>query len=242
MGKPPSIQKHDAVGKPTATDATPNFVGGFHERLKYVFDVNQVPPSGQGRTTSLNKLFPSISKSTLRRLAAGEGYPNFETFTELQRKFGISSDWLIQGTGSPFLAGQERDHIPAQWEIVLMVKRPDNGSESIEVLILPTKNDSIIIVQALGDEMDPLISDGDRVIVDTNPIEIVDGKIYLLGTAKGNVFRRVEKSLGSGWRLIPSNDKYRAETVSSLSLAHARTTKGIQIMGLALANVFSVLS
>lgn len=241
MGKLPRTKKTESVTPPMATDTTSDFVGGFHDRLNYVFDMNQVPPTGQGRTTSLNRLFPNISKSTLRRLASGEGFPNFETFSELQRQFRISADWLISGKGSPFIAGQKTDNIPAEWQIVLLAKRSATDPEGIDVSILPTKSDSIVIVQAVGDAMDPIISDGDRVIVDTSRGEIADGKIYLLETAKGNVFRRVEKSLGSGWRLIPSNEKYRPETVPSVSLSDVPATKGIRIVGEALANVFSVL-
>ena len=241
MVKPSHKRESGSDTSSTPSNADANFVEGFHERLNYVFDMNQVPPSGQGRTTSLSKMFPEVSKSTLRRLTSGDGYPNFETFTALQRKFGVSSDWLIYGKGAPFLAGDVPDHISAQWEIVLLAKQSAKQSDNIEVSILPSKNDSIILVQAVGDAMDPLISDSDRIIVDTNQFDIVDGKIYLLETSKGNVFRRVEKSLGNGWRLVPLNEKYTPETVPSLSLAHAPTTKEIRILGMALANVFSVL-
>ena len=241
MVKLPPRKKSASATPRTPSEVSSDFVEGFHDRLNYVFDVNQVPPTGHGRTTSLSRLFPNVSKSTLRRLASGEGYPNLETFSELQRKFGISSDWLIHGKGAPFLTGDVADHIPAQWEIVLLAKRSSNAYEGIEVSILPTKNASKIIVQALGDAMEPIIADGDRVIVDISQIDIADGKIYLLETAKGNVFRRVEKSLGSGWRLVPSNEKYRPETVSSVSLADAPTTTGIRIVGVAVANVFSLL-
>ena len=239
MVKPPRKTKADDLAVPTPPEAGSEFANLFHDRLNYLFDVNQVPPNGQGRTTWLNQFLPNVSKSTARRLAAGEGYPSLETFAELQRKFGVSSDWLIHGTGSPFLGGQVTNQIPAQWEIVLLAKRSTSESGEIEVSMLPSTNNSIIIVRAEGDAMEPSISDGDRVIVETSITEMVDGKIYLLETAKGNVFRRVEKSLGSGWRLVPSNEKYRPETVSSVSLVP--TTRGIRIVGAALANIFSVL-
>ena len=219
-----------------------DFVGGFHNRLNYVFDMKELPPSGQGRTNLLSRMLPTVSKSTVRRLAAGEGFPNLETLSELQREFGVSADWLINGQGTPFQGGEITNRIPANWEIVLLAKPSVDGSGRLDVSILPTTNASMAIVQAEGDAMEPNIHDGDRVLIETKILEIEDRRTYLLDTAKGSVFRRVEKSLSGGWRLIPSNDKYRPETVSSIYLPHERDRKGIRIVGMAVANIFSFLA
>lgn len=86
--------------------------------------------------------------------------------------------------------------------------------------------------------MEPTISEGDNVIVHSGTREIINGSIYLLETPRGNVFRRVEKSFGGGWCLVPTIAKYRAETVASIALDQSNPADVIRILGIAVANVF----
>ena len=234
-------KKSSAPGKIEKSEADqPNFIDGFHERLNQIFDLKQLPPAGQGRTNQLSQVLPKISKSTARRMASGEGFPNVETLNELQRAFGVSTDWLINGKGQPFQKGELANNIPSDWEIVLVAKstRSTDAKHEIAILVLPNTDPLITLVRAQDDAMEPTISEGDNVIVHSGTREIIDGSIYLLETPRGNVFRRVEKSFGGGWCLVPTNAKYRAETVASIALDQSNPADVIRVLGIAVANVF----
>jgi len=79
--------------------------------------------------------------------------------------------------------------------------------------IIPSKHVSAIKVK--GDSMEPVIKDGEYVIVDTSSKEVINGKIYVIADADGGLLiRRIHKLKDNLFRLLPENELYKSQTVN----------------------------
>lgn len=64
-----------------------------------------------------------------------------------------------------------------------------------------------VLMDVVGDSMEPLFSEGDTLLVDKSDIEVMDGKIYVVTLGDELRVKRVHKSL-SGLILRSENPKY----------------------------------
>jgi len=79
--------------------------------------------------------------------------------------------------------------------------------------IIPSKHVSAIKVK--GDSMEPVIKDGEYVIVDTSSKDVINGKIYVIADADGGLLiRRIHKLKDNLFRLLPENELYKSQTVN----------------------------
>jgi len=79
--------------------------------------------------------------------------------------------------------------------------------------IIPSKHVSAIKVK--GDSMEPVIKDGEYVIVDTSSKEVINGKIYVIADTDGGLLiRRIHKLKDNLFRLLPENELYKSQTVN----------------------------
>ena len=69
-----------------------------------------------------------------------------------------------------------------------------------------------ILLDVIGDSMEPLISDGDAILVDTSVRKPQDGKIFLVGLGEELLVKRLQKSL-RGWLLVSQNPNYASMSV-----------------------------
>ena len=65
----------------------------------------------------------------------------------------------------------------------------------------------LICIRAAGDSMQPMLNDGDLILLDRSQIEPVDGKMFVLHTEDGLVVKRLRVSVG-GWTMTSDNPAY----------------------------------
>ena len=64
-----------------------------------------------------------------------------------------------------------------------------------------------LLMDVTGDSMEPLVSDGDTLLVDTSVRKPQDGKLFLIGLGEEVLVRRLQKS-PRGWLLVSQNPQY----------------------------------
>lgn len=64
-----------------------------------------------------------------------------------------------------------------------------------------------LLMDVVGDAMEPLVSDGDALLVDTSVRKPQDGKLFLIGLGEELLVRRLQKS-PRGWVLVSQNPQY----------------------------------
>lgn len=67
-----------------------------------------------------------------------------------------------------------------------------------------------VLMQVIGDSMEPLIKEGDTILVDEHCKDPKDGKIYVVGLGDALMVKRLAK-LPNGWKLC-SDNKERGDT------------------------------
>lgn len=70
--------------------------------------------------------------------------------------------------------------------------------------------ESCVLMQVIGDSMEPLIKEGDTILVDERCKEPKDGKIFVVGLGDALMVKRLAK-LPNGWKLC-SDNKERGDT------------------------------
>ena len=70
--------------------------------------------------------------------------------------------------------------------------------------------DHCVLMQVIGDSMEPLIKEGDTILVDEHCKDPKDGKIYVVGLGDALMVKRLAK-LPNGWKLC-SDNKERGDT------------------------------
>ncbi len=80
--------------------------------------------------------------------------------------------------------------------------------------MVPSKHVSAIKVR--GDSMEPVIKDGEYVVVDTASKDIINGKIYVISDKDGGLLIRRIYKLNNGFlKLLPENELYKSQTVKA---------------------------
>jgi repressor LexA len=80
--------------------------------------------------------------------------------------------------------------------------------------IIPSRYLSAIKIK--GDSMEPIIKDGEYVIIDTSSKDIINGKIYVISDKDGGLLvRRIYKLNDGFFRLLPENEAYKSQDVKA---------------------------
>ena len=80
--------------------------------------------------------------------------------------------------------------------------------------IIPSRYLSAIKIK--GDSMEPIIKDGEYVIIDTSSKDIINGKIYVISDKDGGLLvRRIYKLNDGFFRLLPENETYKSQDVKA---------------------------
>jgi repressor LexA len=137
--------------------------------------------------------------------------PGIEFIESILKALNVSSKELIEET--------EDDDLEQLFAIPIINVQAGAGNplyaeEYIYINdIIPSKHVSAIKVK--GDSMEPVIKDGEYVIVDTSSKEVINGKIYVIADADGGLLiRRIHKLKDNLFRLLPENELYKSQTVN----------------------------
>lgn len=143
----------------------------------------------------------------------------------LARKYALSPDWLEFGTG------REDEKAGGRFVSAVVAKdlhvvpkaaaRLCAGGGSFEVDAAPVAEyplprswlaglgnpSSMVLMDVVGDSMEPEIHDGDMVLVDTSNLHIAPDKIFAVGFDDAIYLKRVER-FGDALRLLSDNPAY----------------------------------
>ncbi len=150
----------------------------------------------------------------LYKLESGKiSNPGIELIEAISKALNISTKDLLEET-------KEHDEIQTLFAIpIINVKagagNPLYAEEYIYVNdIVPSKYVSAIKVK--GDSMEPIIKDGEYVIIDTSSKDIINGKIYVISDEDGGLLiRRIYRLNGGVLKLLPENELYKSQTVKA---------------------------
>ena len=124
----------------------------------------------------------------------------------LYRSHGLNPDWLESGKG-PIQAGRVADQQSPYKDIPKVKARLSAGGGSFEVGSeiqgfyafqtdwLHTKGnpDHMVMMDILGNSMEPELKDGDTVLIDEAQKDIIAGAVYAVGVDDTIMVKRVEK-------------------------------------------------
>ena len=149
-----------------------------------------------------------ISQASLSRAAAHQQDLGLEAISRLVDFFGFTvsppdietSDYTMvpkvaarAGAGSSLVTGESVAGFYAFRQSFLS-RAGINGEKSV-------------LLDVLGDSMQPLIQNGDTILVDQSDTRLQDGKIYLVGLGEELLVKRLQKTV-SGWLLVSQNGEY----------------------------------
>ncbi|MEO8155146.1 MAG: S24 family peptidase [Rhizobacter sp.] len=211
-----NVRRSETIATETrvpGADLTP----GFRDRLIASLDEVGVPI--RGRMTYVASLTERAAQTVSRWFdPRAPGLPDLASCARLCEGLGRSSDWLLglATESQPADAGAMGIlPIEIRWaqEVFADLRR---GSASGEVMRMS------------GDEMAPLIGDGDLMFVDVRADRLAGNGIYALEVDGRVVVRRVDSRLGVGLVFKCDNERYPERVVKD---AAAARRLGLRVIG-----------
>ena len=72
----------------------------------------------------------------------------------------------------------------------------------------------LAIITAIGDSMEPTLSDGDIMLVDTSVDKIINDAIYIVQADHHLIVKRIQQSLDGSLTIISDNQRYKEQIIS----------------------------
>ena len=196
-----------------ALDLTP----GFRDRL--IESLNEVGVPARGRMAYVASLTDRAVQTVSRWLDPREpGLPDLESCARLCEGLGRSSDWMLGFADETWRADAAHS---AAWPAELELAR-----EAFDALRQGSGAGEIMRMS--GDEMAPLICDGDLMFVDGSANRLVGNGIYALEFDGRCMVRRVDSRLGTGLVFKCDNERYPERVVKD---AAAARRIGLRVIG-----------
>jgi phage repressor protein C with HTH and peptisase S24 domain len=181
-----------------------------------------------------------VSPSAFRKWLKGEAEPSRDRLVALAGTAGVSVAWLAQGEGpepdlvsldararNPDLsAGSDRSAfhlLPKTAEAAAAGSGQPTADGATEFIgfrhdwLRTTFNrdpDDIILETAVGDSMEPLIGDGDLLLVDTTDQSVRNFGVYIVEVRTERLVKRVQRKFDGGLILISDNGRYQPEIIT----------------------------
>ncbi len=176
----------------------------FAQRLAYLLRLKNL--TGQQLAEAVN-----VSKANVSTLITGKvTNPPATTVLEIARVFQVDPEWLVFGTGSPerktFSPDQDKSEL-LSGSLELNLKNygyiPVRVYSSREYEIVPERllqklkvsADCCCISKHTGDDMEPVLCDGDSILIQNFSGTIINGSLYALATPTLTICRRLFKKV-----------------------------------------------
>jgi phage repressor protein C with HTH and peptisase S24 domain len=184
-----------------------------------------------------------VSPSAFRKWLRGEAEPSRERLVALAQAAGVPVGWLANGDGpepriqgAATVARTRGTALPLDDRIerdtfVVLPKRPEAaaaGSEAptppraVEFIafrrdwvrsVLGIEPDQLLVETALGESMEPVIQNGDLLLVDTTDRRFHSFGVYVVDISGERLVKRVQPRLDGSLSLISDNPAYQIEHV-----------------------------
>jgi len=178
-----------------------NDFDAFFERLCSETDITS--QSQLARELDLGRAAVSLAKR--------KGSVPARWILDLAARFGLSPLWLEKGTGSPRLGGVEDEGHAPYHEIPKVRARLCAGGGSFETegqvegyysfradwLRSRGNPANMVLMEVVGNSMEPEIREGDMVLIDQSRSDILSGGIYAVGVEETVMVKRVERLPGT---------------------------------------------
>ncbi|HEX7799969.1 MAG TPA: LexA family transcriptional regulator [Asticcacaulis sp.] len=151
-----------------------------------------------------------ISLSVLNKyLAAPDGLsPSAEMLARICRATRASLDWLIMGEGDSGRTSDTIVNIPA-------CDDPDDGMPFTRAFLARlgyAAPESLCVLHAEGDSMEPLITDGAPVLIDRSDARLREG-VFAFRIGEHVHVKRLRPAGSGGVEILPANPAYPPETL-----------------------------
>ena len=137
---------------------------------------------------------------------------------KLSQRYGLNPRWLLEGRGERYLRGE---HAPTTVAIPRVAAKLCAGGGSFETSSmvrdtmvfsrswLKSKGNpqTMVLMDIMGDSMEPELRDGDTVLIDHSQTRIQAGSIYALGLGDSLLIKRIDCQPGK-IALISTNPSY----------------------------------
>lgn len=176
-----------------------------------------------------------IKKNTVGRLERGEQYPDFATINRILRMFPrINSDWLLTGEGSMYKDYEAYESGSGGKGVHVRIPGREVGGEREPVVdylsfrpewvrnALGIPVGHLAQITVTGDAMEPTLSDGDIVLLDTTSRVVTGGAVYVLQSGGALLIKRLQYRLDGSVVVKSDNQRYEAEIVSGEALEQLR--------------------
>lgn len=185
-----------------------------------------------------------IAQATFNRMWKEGWIPKGETLLLISEKTGCSIDWLLTGSGpkkrgepgntfasAPVTQYANADELGKNYVLVprFDVKASAGGGSLIHseqvvdhlVFKLEWVNRALgvspkhlALISVKGDSMEPTLSDGDLVLIDTSAGNIENNAIYVLQYNGTLLVKRIQKKLDGSVLIISDNSMYKQEVLT----------------------------
>ena len=170
-----------------------------------------------------------MSLSGFNQLLKGKSEPGAFKLARIAKVLNVSLEWLATGTGQP------NGTVQGFVEIPLLDVQLAAGAGSItdlaqQIGLVPmdmamlralgrSSSDGLRFVEAEGDSMEPLISDGARVLVDTRDTRFREG-VFAFRLGDELRIKRLRRRGLDGVEVISDNTHYEPELLEGHALEH----------------------
>jgi len=191
-----------------------------------------------------------IPRSTLETYLTGKAEPKALRIVAIARAADVSIEWLASGDGEerpaiqtptmPAPVAKYGDASGRDGDFVMVPRYDVHGSAGTGELIhseqvvdylafradwvrnaLGVAHKDLALISVKGDSMEPTLSNGDLILVDTGARRVEDSAIYVLKTGEGLFVKRLQHKL-SGEVIVKSDnaDKYEPEIYEPEAATH----------------------
>ena len=124
---------------------------------------------------------------------------------KLSSEFGLNSDWLARGRGSPYQEKQSEDASPLVVQQVEPSLTPEGDFQPADdsplqidpcLLQAPASQDNLVSLCMQEEAMQPAIKQGDLLVIDRSARAVYPSLIYALGSEDSVLVRRLESMAG----------------------------------------------
>jgi phage repressor protein C with HTH and peptisase S24 domain len=170
-----------------------------------------------------------MSLSGFNQLLKGKSEPGAFKLARIAAVLGVSLEWLATGEGRPNGVGAGYIDIPVL-DVRLAAGAASISDGARQIGMMPvdaellrsvgkTSADGLRFVEAEGDSMEPVISDGGRVLVDIRDDRLREG-IFAFRLGDELRIKRLRRRGVDGIEILSENDRYEPEVLQGEQLDH----------------------
>jgi len=165
-----------------------------------------------------------VVRNTVQRYEIYEQKPSLEFIEIICNKFDVNPDWLIFGKGAKYRGDtHKQESSPLDYSYIPMVeaKLSAGGGSFVEseavqgyyafrkdwLSKVTTSVSSLILMRVTGNSMSPTLNDNDTVLIDTNRLDIKEGKVYAIRFDHVIMVKRLAYRPGSKVLVISDNNR-----------------------------------